>query len=109
MTQRGFPLIEVVAAFLGANLVYARFEKVARASVATGLMAGLYDLGDKLERDRAGALRNVPREVRARIRAEIDARLAAAGVTRTQARAVVQRLEEVRVERGIVAKLRRLL
>lgn len=86
-----------MAAFLGANLVFARFEKVARASVARGVVEGLFDLQGDLDRGRAGALKDVPREVRLRIRSEIDSRLAGAGVTRAQARQVVAELERARV------------
>lgn len=59
-------------------------------------MQGLYDLGDELERSRAGALKDVPREVRLRIRTEIDGQLAGAGITRAQARGVVLELERAR-------------
>lgn len=89
--------------------MFARLEKVARGSVAKGLVDGLYDLGGTLERQRAGALRSVPREVRGRIRAELDARLDDAGITRVQAREVVARLEDVRVfGRSTMGALRRL-
>ena len=109
-SRGGFPLIETLAAFLAANFVFSRFEKVARSSVAKGLMDGLYDLRSDVETSRAGALRDVPREVRSRIRSEIDGQLAGAGITRSQARRVIGQIEEVRVVgRDTVEQLRRLL
>lgn len=66
-------------------------------SVSRGVMQGLYDLGDQLERSRAGALKDVPREVRTRIRTEIDSRLRGAGITRGQVREVIDELEHTRV------------
>ncbi len=97
-----------LSAFLGANLVFSRFEKLARGSIAKGVMDGLYDLGGQLERSREGALADVPREVRTRIRREIDSQLGAAGINRSQVRRVVVALRDVRSERGTVAALRRL-
>jgi len=102
------PVLEMVAAFAGANLVFARFEKVARVSVIRGVMNGLYDLGDRNERSRARALADVPREVRARIRTEIDTRLRAVNLTREDVARNVRDLQALRELRGTVVNLRRL-
>lgn len=109
MSREGIPLIEAAAAFLGANLVFARFEKVARASVARGTMQGLFRMDRELNRSREGALKDVPAEVRTRIRREIDDALATAGLTRTSARQAIAEVERVRViGRSTVEELQRL-
>lgn len=102
------PLIEMVAAFAGAYVVGSRFEKVARASVAAGVLEGLTDLGTALERSRAGALRDVPATVRLRIRQEIDRGLAGAGLTREEVARNIRYLEALRELGHVVFDLRRL-
>jgi hypothetical protein len=62
--------------------VFARFEKIARASVAKGVTDGLFDMRRDLTAGREGALDQVPREIRSRVRSAINTTLASAGVTR---------------------------
>lgn len=102
------PLIEIVAAFAAANFVSARFEKVARASVATGVLRGMTDLGSQLDRSRAGALADVPVTVRLRIRQEIDSGLAGAGLTRAELARNLRDLQALRELASTLTHVRRL-
>jgi hypothetical protein len=76
--------------------------------VAKGTVDGLFDLGSSLERARAGALGDVPREVRVRVRTEIDRGLATAGLTRAGVSRSVRDFEALRRLRGTVGALRRI-
>ena len=106
--MRRLPVLELLAAFAGANLVFSRFEATARASVARGVMDGLYDLKSDFETSRSGALKDVPREVRARIRSEIDLRLQGVGLTRADVERNVRDFRALREFRTTVVQLRRL-
>lgn len=94
--RREVPLLEIAVAFLAANFVFARFEKVARASVATGVMQGMFDLREQAGSGRTTALAVIPVEVRTRIHAEIQSGLSAAGISRAAAREQIRQLEALR-------------
>jgi len=104
----GFPLVEVLAAFLGANFVFSRFEKIARYSVAKGVWDGMFDLQADLASGRDGALAQIPREARVRVRGAIDDVLRSADLTRDTVRRNAREFEFLRRDHEIVRMLRSL-
>ena len=97
------PLLEMIAAFLGANIVWSRFEKEARLSVARGVMNGLYDLRADLASGRQDALLQVPREIRGQIRSAIDSTLSSAGMTRDTVRRNAREWDAIRRNSDLLA------
>lgn len=99
------PLLEIIVAFAGANIVWSRFEKEARVSVAKGVMSGLYDLRGDLASGRQGALMEVPREIRGQIRGAIDSTLRSAGMTRDTVRRNAREWDAIRRNSAVLAAI----
>lgn len=86
-------------------------QDVARKAVGRQIMAGLFDLGRRLDRDRERAIDQVPAGVRTAISTGIDDALRSRGYTHDQARTMIGLIDEAREGRVLVTmtKLRNLL